>query len=76
MAVRCKLSEIMDKGRYNIQYVHEKTGLARSAISKLYHNQSQRIDYGTVSKLCELFECEVEDLLEYHKEDTQGGANE
>lgn len=67
MAIRCKLSTLMGEKRYNIQTVHEKTGIARSAISKLYHEKTNRIDYETLSKLCELFDCEVGDLFEYYK---------
>lgn len=69
MAVRCKLSTLMGEKRYNIQAVHEKTGLARSAISKLYHDKTNRIDYDTLSKLCELFDCTVGDLIEYYKDE-------
>ena len=66
MAIRCKLSTLMGQKRYNIQDVYEKTGLSRTTISNLYHDKMQRIDYGTLSKLCKLFECGVGDLLEFY----------
>ena len=65
MAIRCKLSVLMGEKRYNIQDVYEKTGLSRGTISNLYHDKMQRIDYETLSKLCELFECPVGEILEY-----------
>ena len=65
MAVHSRLSVLMGENRYNIQDVYEKTGLSRGTISNLYHDQMQRIDYETLSKLCELFNCEVGDILEY-----------
>ena len=68
MAIRCRLSTLMGEKRYNIQAVHDKTGLARSAISKLYHDKTNRIDYETLSRLCELFQCETGDIIEYYKE--------
>jgi len=49
--------------------VHEKTGLSRTTISNLYHDRMERIDYVTLSKLCELFDCPVGDILEFYKED-------
>ncbi len=67
MAIRCKLSTLMGQNRYNIQDVYEKTGLSRGTISNLYHDKMQRVDYETLSKLCELFGCAVEELLEYYK---------
>lgn len=68
MAIRCKLSTLMGERRYNIQDVYEKTGLSRSTISNLYHDKMQRIDYETLSKLCELFGCSVSELIEYYKD--------
>lgn len=68
MAIKCKLSTLMGENRYNIGHVHEKTGLSRTTISKLYHDSMERIDYVTLSKLCELFGCSVGDILEYHEE--------
>ena len=65
MAIRCKLSTLMGQSRYNIQDVYEKTGLSRGTISNLYHDKMQRVDYETLSKLCELFDCSVGQLLEY-----------
>jgi putative transcriptional regulator len=50
-------------------HVHEKTGLSRTTISNLYHDRMERIDYVTLSKLCEFFDCTVGDILEYNKED-------
>lgn len=67
MAVRCRLSTLMGENRYNMQHIHEKTGLSRATISNLYHDRMERIDYETLSKLCEMFECDVGDLLEYYK---------
>lgn len=69
MVVRCKLSTHMGEKRYNNQAVHDKTGLARSAISKLYHDKTNRIYYDTLSKLCELFDCTVGDLIDYYKDE-------
>jgi putative transcriptional regulator len=69
MAIKCKLSTLMGENRYNMGYVHEKTGLSRTTISNLYHDRMERIDYTTLSKLCELFNCSTSDILEYHKEE-------
>ena len=71
MAIKCKLSTLMGENRYNIGHVHEKTGLSRATISNLYHDRMERIDYVTLSKLCELFNCSVGDILEYYKNDFQ-----
>jgi len=59
----------MGENKYNMQDVHLKTGLSRATVSNLYHDKMERIDYSTLSKLCELFKCNVGELLEYYNED-------
>lgn len=63
MRVRCELSTLMGKYRYSIKDVHEKTGLARGTISNLYNDRATRIDFETIGKLCELFNCDIGTLL-------------
>jgi len=53
----------MGTKRYSIKDVHEKTGLSRGTISNLYNDKATRVDYETISKLCELFRCDVGSLL-------------
>ena len=65
MAIKSRLSILMGEKRYNIQDVYEKTGLSRSTVARLYHDKTQRVDYDTLDKLCELFDCVVSDIIEY-----------
>lgn len=68
MAVKCKLSTMMGMKRYNIQYVFEQTGLARTTITALYYDRATKINYETINKLCTLFDCKIEDLFEFTKD--------
>lgn len=61
---------LMAKHKLNIKDVHEKTGLSRTTISKLYNETSTTIGFDTILELCKLFNCEVEDLL-YLERDSQ-----
>lgn len=61
--MRCQLSTLMGQARYSIQDVHNKTGLARSTVTQLYHDKATRIDFETIEKLCSLFQCDVSALL-------------
>ena len=63
MQIRSNLSTLMGSKRYSIKDVHEKTGLSRTTISSLYNDRATRIDYDTIGKLCELFDCDVGSLL-------------
>lgn len=69
--IRCNLSTLMGKNRYKIQDVCEKTGLARGTVSNLYHDKMQRIDYDTLEKLCKLFNCQANSILEFYLEDEE-----
>lgn len=53
----------MARDRLTIQDVHERTGLSRTTISKLYNETSAKIGFDTIIALCGLFNCEVQDLL-------------
>lgn len=55
----------MGANRKTVKDVHEATGLSRNTISNLYHDRATRVDYETVGKLCEYFQCEVGELFVY-----------
>jgi putative transcriptional regulator len=63
MRVRNNLRVLMAQHYLSIQEVHEKTGLSRTTISKLYNETSAKIGLDTIAALCDLFNCKVSDLL-------------
>lgn len=64
MAIQSNLSMLMGKRRFSIQDIHEKTGLSRNTISNLYNDKATRINFSTIDKLCALFNCGIEELLQ------------
>ena len=48
-----------------ITEVSKRTGMSNSTISHLYNEKVKRLDFDTLEKLCELFNCKVQDLIEY-----------
>lgn len=63
MIVKNNLRILMAKEKMTIRDVHKATGLSEVTISKLYHEKSTTIGFQTILKLCDLFNCEVGDLL-------------
>lgn len=63
--IKCNLCTYMGNNRMKIQDVCNKTGLARNTVGNLYKGTAKRIDYETMGKLCELFQCSVGDLFEF-----------
>ena len=65
------LSKLMGEKRYTIIEVSRKTGLTTSTISNLYNDKVKRLDFDTLEKLCKLFNCQPNDLIEYIPDNTQ-----
>jgi len=55
---------LMGEKKLKIVDVARETGLNRNTVTLLYKETAQRIDLEAIDKLCELFQCEVGDLLE------------
>ena len=55
---------MMGERKLKIADVMRATGLKRSTITHMYKETGTRLDLEALDKLCELFECEVADLLE------------
>lgn len=54
----------MGERKLKIVDVARETGLHRNTVTLLYRETASRIDLDAVDKLCELFDCEVGELLE------------
>jgi len=54
----------MGERKLNIADVARETGLNRNTVTLLYKETATRVDLDAIEKLCELFECEVGQLLE------------
>ena len=63
--MKCNLSTLMGSKKMSIQDVCDKTGLSRNTVAFLYHEKVKRIDFETITKLCDLFNCNTQELLEY-----------
>lgn len=62
--IRCHLARLMGEKKMKIMDVARETGLNRNTVTLLYKETAQRIDLDAIDKLCELFDCEVGELLE------------
>lgn len=62
--IRCHLARLMGERKMKIADVARATGLHRNTVTLLYKETAQQVDLNTIELLCELFDCEVGDLLE------------
>ena len=63
--IRCHLGRLMGERRMNIADVMRETGIKRTMLTLMYKDEVQRLDIEALDKLCRLFECKVQDLIEY-----------
>jgi len=63
--IKCHLSTMMGTRKLKISDLVSEAGLSRSTVTGLYHETTQRFDGPVLGKLCEVFDCQVGDLLEY-----------
>ncbi len=76
MSIKCHLSTLMGTHKMTIQDVCNETGLARNTVSFLYHEKQNAINFETLNKLCVLFNCRVQDLIEYQEDVVEVSRNE
>lgn len=63
--IRCHLSRLMGEHKMNIADVARETGLHRNTVTLLYKETATRVDLEAIDRLCNLFDCQVGELLEY-----------
>jgi putative transcriptional regulator len=61
--IRCHLASLMGQHKMRIADVIERTGLSRTTVTLLYKETAKKVDLEAIDKLCELFGCEVGELL-------------
>ena len=69
--IRCHLARLMGERKMKISDVLRETGLSRNTVTLMYRETAQKIDIEALDKLCQLFECEVADMLEFKDEQTK-----
>ena len=69
--IKCYLSRLMGERKLKLADVARLTGLHRNTVTLLYNETAARVDLETIEKLCELFDCKVEDLFEYRPNQTE-----
>ena len=73
--IRFKLGEMIEKKQFTegrrvtINEIAAATGLNRMTLSKILNQKGYGTGTDTVDRLCQYFDCKVEDLMEHLQED-------
>lgn len=63
--INCNLAVLLAKNKLKVSDAVRATGISQSTLLRLYHEQTTRIDFETIDKLCAFFNVDVGDLLEH-----------
>lgn len=65
MPVRSMLSVRLGERRIKITALARETGISRGTLTRLYHDEADRVDLDIIARLCSSLGCGVGDLLEF-----------
>lgn len=71
MAIKFLISDWLGKKKMTQKELSDLTGIRPATISALYHDKTKRIEVEHLDKLCEVFNCQPGDLVEYVKEENK-----
>ncbi|WP_440453922.1 helix-turn-helix domain-containing protein [Psychrobacter sp. ASPA161_9] len=63
--ILCNLPVLLAERRMKVADLIRMTGISKSTMHKIYNEQTSRIDFETMDKICEALDIEVGDLFTY-----------
>ena len=63
------LDVMMAKRKINLNTLSERVGISVPNLSILKNNKCKAIRFSTLNALCEVLECEPQDIIEYRKDE-------
>lgn len=63
--IKIKLSNLLGEHKMTQKALAEITKIRPATISKMYYEESKRIDIKQIDSICKAFDCEISELLEY-----------
>ena len=65
MPIKIHLSRLLGEQKMNVSELARQIGISRYALHFLYHEQTKKISFGLLGKLCEALNVSVGEILEY-----------
>ena len=75
MAIIINLDVMMAKRKISLNTLSERVGISVPNLSVLKNNKCKAIRFSTLNALCQVLECQPQDILEY-REDEEDEADE
>lgn len=62
-----RFSILLGERLIKITEVSNKTRISRTTLTNLYYRRSKGISFDVLNKLCEFFDCSVDEIIEFKK---------
>jgi len=69
MKVDFQLKDLLQKHRMTQHDLAKRTGIRQPSISEMCNNQTGRLPLKNLALICEVFDCEITDVLKLVKEE-------
>jgi len=69
--IKIKLSDLLVKHKMTKAALARATNIRPATISKMYYEESKRLDISQINRICNVFNCEISDLFEYIPDDNK-----
>ena len=63
--IKIKLSNLLGQHKLTQKALANVTGIRPATISKMYYEETKRIDISQLNSICSALNCEISELLEY-----------
>lgn len=63
--IKIHLSRLLGEKRWTQADLSRKTGIRANTISELYNELVERVNLEHLDKICEVLECDIEEVLEH-----------
>ena len=63
--IKIHLSKLLGEKRISQKRLSELTDIRRATINEMYHELVERVNLDYLSKICQVLNVKIEDLLEY-----------
>lgn len=63
--IRSNLPVLLAQRRLKVADLIRMTGISKSTVHKIYNDQTTRIDFETIDKICEALDVQVGEIFEY-----------
>lgn len=69
--IKCKLPLLLAERRLKVADAVRETGISKTTLHKIYNEQSTRIEFETIDKLCAFLEVTVDELFDHIPNDAE-----